>query len=92
MTTHKIVFVERIYSENHTVVCKIKHFDLKMITFCLVLSVLNAFQLDDRISNKIVSKVQIYQEKTGISDEAVKNIFSLMMNPRHETKPSTGTH
>ena len=55
-----------------------------------MLSVLHAFYVITQLSDEIVSKVQIYQEKTGISDEEVKKIFSMMINPKHEIKPSTG--
>ena len=55
-----------------------------------MLSVLHAFYLNNQLSDEIVSKVQIYQENTGISDEEVKKIFSMMMNPRYNIKPSIG--
>ena len=61
-----------------------------MRIICLMLSVLHAFYLNNQLSDEIVSKVQIYQENTGISDEEVKKIFSMMMNPRYNIKPSIG--
>ena len=61
-----------------------------MRIICLMLSVLHAFHLNNQLSDEIVSKVQFYQETTGISDDEVKKIFSMMMNPRHEIKPSIG--
>ena len=56
----------------------------------LILSVLHASYPNTQLSDEVVSKVRIYQEKTGISDEEVNKIFSMMMNPRHNVKPSIG--
>lgn len=58
-----------------------------MRIFWILFSILHALQIGSRLSDKTLSKIQTYQEKTGISDEDIEDILMKMTKTRHKTKP-----